>query len=91
MPLLNVRLGEEDARLVRDLRERGVSISAVVREALRAEARRGQTLGALDVDALLAEMIGAHPTPRRPRRRRLDTRDRQAVRAAIREKLRGRR
>jgi hypothetical protein len=89
--LLNVRLGEDDARLARGLRENGVSISELVREALRAEARRRQALQAFDVDALLAEMIEAHPTPAQARSPRRTALDRRAVKATIRAKLRGRR
>ena len=91
MPLLNVRLGEDDARLARGLRESGVSISELVREALRAEARRREALNAFDVDAVLAEMIEAHPTPARARRQRPTARDRHAVKATIRAKLQNRR
>ena len=40
MRLLNVRLDDNDSRLVKRLRERGVSISDLVRGAIRAEARR---------------------------------------------------
>jgi hypothetical protein len=91
MPLLNVRLDEDDARLARGLRESGVSISELVREALRAEARRRQALHTLDVDAMLAEMIEAHPTPAHARVPRRTAQDRHVVKATIRAKLRGRR
>lgn len=91
MALLNVRLGDDDARLVRELRERGVSISNIVREALRAEARRGRSPETLDVEALVAEMMAKHPTPAHVPQRRMAARDRQAVKALIRGKLRGKR
>ena len=37
MPLLNVRLSADDARRAAELREEGIQISDVVREAIRAE------------------------------------------------------
>jgi hypothetical protein len=91
MRLLNVRLDDHDSRLVQQLRERGVSISDLVRGAIRAEARRAPTPGPLDVDALVAEIEGQYPTPpEAKKRRRIDTTNRREVQELIRRKLRRR-
>jgi len=37
MPLLNARLDDDDARRARDLREAGVPIARIVRDAIRVE------------------------------------------------------
>ena len=86
--LINVRLDSEDERIARELRRRGVSISDVVRRALRAEAGRTAT-PQLDGSSLIAEMVAQFPTPARARgRKRLDTTDRRAVQALIAARLR---
>lgn len=86
--VLNVRLGPEDERLARELRARGISISDVVRRALRAEARKTADLP-VDTDSVLDEIMDRYPTPSsRPRRQRPDTVDRHAVRKHIERRLR---
>jgi hypothetical protein len=91
MRLLNVRLDDDDGRLVRRLRERGVSISELVRGAIRAEARRAPKSAPLDIDALLAEIERQHPTPPgADKSPRIDTTERQAVQALVRRKIRRR-
>ena len=90
MRLLNVRLDDDDARLVRRLRDRGISISTVVRNAIRAEAKN-QLGAAPDVQALLQEMQTRFPEPPgTPPRPRIDTTDRRQVARAIRARLRRR-
>lgn len=89
MRLLNVRLNDEDSRLVQQLRDRGVSISDLVRGAIRAEASRAPKREPLDVDAMLAEIQRQYPTPPGAKSRpRIDTTDRRAVQEFIRRKLR---
>jgi post-segregation antitoxin (ccd killing protein) len=89
--LINVRLAAEDEQLVRELRARGVSISDVVRRALRAEARNTAP-AAIDAEALIAEMLERFPTPTKtPRRKRPNATDRRAVREHIVAQLRARR
>ena len=91
MRLLNVRLDDEDSRLVQQLRERGVSISELVRGAIRAEARRALKPEPLNVDALVAEIQRKYPTPPgAKKRRRIDTTNRQKVAELIRGKIRRR-
>jgi Arc/MetJ-type ribon-helix-helix transcriptional regulator len=88
MRLLNVRLGDDDVRRVRILRERGISVSDLVREAIRAEAEQTQR-GPRDVTAILAEMDRLYPTEH-PRRgnRPSDGTDRKLRQRIIRRKLR---
>jgi len=85
--LLNVRLTPEDEVLVARLKARGVSISDVMRRALRAEAAALSAKNT-DPDKLIAELQARFPTPRGASRRRVDTTDRHAVRALIQRKLR---
>jgi hypothetical protein len=91
MRLLNVRLDDEDAKLVRGLRDRGISISHVVRRAIRAEAGRHPSTDSLDVDALLAEMTSRYPLPTGPSSLRgRNYADRREVQRIIRARLRKR-
>jgi hypothetical protein len=90
MRLLNVRLNEEDAQLVRRLRDRGVSISELVRGAIRGEAKTLATKTPPDADALLAEIRRQFPTPATVRRTGVDTTQRKQVQELIRAKLRRR-
>jgi hypothetical protein len=83
MGLLNVRLSEEDARLVRELKQRGVSVSDVVRAAIRT--RAAEAIVPDDTDAILDEMCRRFPEAGPPLR--VDAGDRHAVRRLIRRKL----
>lgn len=88
MPLFNVRLAAEDARLVRGLRDRGVSISELVRRAIRDAAHKARATETADVAGLLAEMLAAHPTP--AGERPPPGADRRRVKRIIRAKLKRR-
>jgi hypothetical protein len=89
--LLNVRLDDQDAQLVRRLRDRGVSISNLVRGAIRTEAKALATKAPPDAAALLAEIRRKFPTPAAaPKGPRVDTTQRRQVQALVREKLRRR-
>lgn len=90
MTTLNVRLGEDDARLVRELKRRGISISAVVRAALRGEVQRSRQGEAMSANSLLAEMMNRFPTPESTASRQVNAADRRQVQRAIRERLRRR-
>lgn len=61
MGILNVRLSEEDDTAIRALRARGVSISAFVREAIRAEAAKARTTEVQDVHRVIGEMLKLFP------------------------------
>jgi hypothetical protein len=93
MPLLNVRLSPDDARRAAELREDGVQISDVVREAIRAEhlRRRPGKSGKGRPSALVKELLAALPDPADMPSRAVDTTDRHAVRRHIAAKLGGQR
>lgn len=88
--LFNVRLSPEDAQLVERLRARGISLSEVMRRAIRAEAGELNDQP-VDADALIGDLLTQFPTPAGAARRRPDATDRHAVRAHIRKRLRARR
>jgi Arc/MetJ-type ribon-helix-helix transcriptional regulator len=85
--LLNVRLTPEDQRLAKRLRARGLSISDIVRRALREAAAEVADTRIHPVE-LEAEMFRLYPTPTVGPATRPDTLDRRAVREHIRKKLR---
>jgi hypothetical protein len=62
--LVNVRLDAERARKVQRLRERGVTLSAVVREAIDERfASLGQSAARRDVQAIITRIFEQHPDP----------------------------
>ena len=85
MKLLNVRLDDEDARKAVRLRQAGVQLSRVVREAIRAAYDRqlGGRAPRRDPGEIMAEIYAAYPDPPGLPPRRLDLRDRRAVRRAV--------
>jgi hypothetical protein len=87
--LVNVRLDEERVRKARALRERGVSLSDVVRRAIdeRFTAMRGLDARA-DVGAVVRGIFERYPDPPDMAPRDYDVHDRHAARAAIRRNLR---
>jgi len=87
MRLLNVRIGEDDARLVERLKARGVSISEVVRTAIREAAGKPPANQPLDTDALMDEMLRRYPTPASERLREGSAADRRHVQRVLRDKL----
>jgi post-segregation antitoxin (ccd killing protein) len=90
MPLLNVRLDAEDKRLADQLREEGIPISRIVREAIRSEhARRIATRGRKQKPSeLVADLFEQFPDAPRAKGHGIDTTDRQAVQAYIAARLR---
>lgn len=92
MRLVNVRLSDEDAAKVADLRRQGVELSEVVREAVRARhlALR-PPLRASDVRPMLDAIYSRHPLREEQERGEVDATDRRATRELIRRKLRARR
>jgi hypothetical protein len=88
--LLNVRLDSQDAQLVKQLRARGISISTVVRRALREEADK-LAAEPVDAKAVFAEIFQRYPTPPQlDPLDRPDTTDRRAVAEYIANKLKAR-
>jgi hypothetical protein len=93
MPLLNVRLSPDDARRAAELREEGVQISDVVREAIRAAHLR-RRLGRASKrrpSLIVSEILAALPDPADVPRLEVDPTDRHAVRRHIAVSLGGRR
>ena len=89
MKLVNVRLNADDARLVAELKKRGVELSGLVREAIReayAAERRGRT--GRRVADIMAEIYAELPDPAGLPPARYDLRDRRSVRRAIARRLR---
>ena len=88
MPLLNVRLDAEDARMAAALRDAGVPISGLVREALHAEYDRriGHAKPRRKRSRIVADILAALPDPPGlppP----VDTSDRGAVRRHVQARL----
>jgi len=86
MKLVNVRLNEEDARIVARLRAKGISLSEVVRRALRAEDR--VAMHKVDSTRTIDEMLATFPTPNGVEGPRVSAADRRAVQKLVRSRLR---
>ena len=87
--LVNVRLDEERLRKARKLRENGIALSDVVREAIDARYDAIREAGtSRDVKAVLKQIFERHPDPPDLPPRTYDVADRKAARAAVAEKLR---
>jgi hypothetical protein len=87
--LVNVRLDEERVRKVRALRQRGVPLSEVVRDAIDerfAALRRSES--PRDIKAIVRDIFKRYPDPPDQPPRDYDVHDRRAARAAILRKLR---
>ena len=90
--LVNVRLDAEHARKARRLREQGIALSDVVREAI--DARYAETEARptpLGARALARRIFDDHPDPAGLPARGYDVHDGRAARQAIRGRLRARR
>ena len=89
---MNVRLDPERLRRARALRQRGVSLSDLVREAID---KRFETEHAVPAPAetkgALHEILDRYPAPGGVRDRTYDVHDRLEAREAIVRRLRGRR
>jgi hypothetical protein len=90
--LVNVRLDEERLRKAQTLRESGVALSDLVREAIdeRFDGLVGSS-AAQDRRAVMARIFGEHPDPSDLPPRGYDVHDRDEARRAIVRKLRHRR
>lgn len=91
MKLVNVRLNEADARKVAQLRRRGVTLSSIVRDAIRSSSENGgRPRTPEDADKFFAEMDEKFPLPELPPRG-WDVHDRHQFRAAMVTHLRAKR
>ena len=86
--LFNVRLDDERVRKVQALREGGMTLSDVVRNAIDEQfaTLRGPAPG--DVQAMVERMFDQHPDPAGLPARGYDVHDRRAARRAIEARLR---
>lgn len=86
--LVNVRLDEDRIRKARILRERGVSLSDVMREAIDERFAAISTLEFRpDVNAIVRGLFERHPDPPGLPPRGYDVHDRRAARRAIQRRL----
>jgi hypothetical protein len=86
--LINVRLDAERARKVRTLRERGIRLSDVVREAIDERFLRLRSEPQADVRTLIGKIFEKYPDPDGLPRRDYDVHDGKAARRSVRGKLR---
>jgi hypothetical protein len=93
MKLLSVRRGPDDARMAAQLREAGIPISRIVRDALRSAHQRHAAARAprRRPSEIMAEIYRDHPDRPGVRRGTRDLTNRAVVRRVIRQRLRGRR
>jgi post-segregation antitoxin (ccd killing protein) len=91
--LLNVRLAPGDARMAARLRQAGIPISRLVREAIRAAHARHATARASRKrpSQIMANIYREQPDPPGLPRETRDLRNRASVRRVIRRRLRPRR
>ena len=87
--LINVRLDSERLRKARILRERGVTLSNVVREAIDERFLRLRSEPQLDLKTVVERIFEEYPDPVGLPTRDYDVHDRRAARNAIVRKLRG--
>jgi hypothetical protein len=86
--LVNVRLDSERLRKAQMLRERGLALSKVVRDAIDERfASLGNSAFRRDVRTIISRIFARYPDPPHLMRRRYDVHDRQAARRAIVRKL----
>jgi len=86
--LINVRLDPERVRKVQTLRERGVRLSDVVREAIDERFLRLRAESQPDVRTLIRKLFEQYPDPAGLPRRDYDVHDRSAACQAILRKIR---
>lgn len=89
--LINVRLDETRLRKAAVLREQGVCLSDVVRDAIDERFEKvSDASSPLDVESIIERIFEQHPDPVDLPARGYDVHDRKAARAAIQKRLRGR-
>lgn len=85
--LINVRLDSERVRKARVLRERGIRLSDVVREAIDERFMRLRADQTSDVQAMIGKLFEQYPDSDTLPPRDYDVHDRRAARQAILRKL----
>jgi methionine aminopeptidase len=86
--LVNVRLDEERLRKVRMLREQGLALSDVIREAIDERFEQlNRSRKVRDIRKIIQRIFERHPDPAGLPPRAYDIHDRKATRAAILAKL----
>jgi hypothetical protein len=86
--LVNVRLDAERLRKAQELREQGVTLSDLVREAIDLRyARAAYALSPSTVTTVVQRIFEQHPDPADLPPRGYDVHDRRAARSAVRRKL----
>lgn len=86
--LINVRLDAERLRKTQALRERGVALSDVVREAIDERFLQLRSESQPDVKAIIRRMFDRYPDPPDLPPREYDVHDRHAARKAVLGKVR---
>ena len=86
--LINVRLDSERLRKAQTLRERGVNLSDVVREAIDERFLQLRSEREPDVKTLMRRIFEQYPDPAGLPLRNYDVHDRRAARGAILRKIR---
>lgn len=86
--LINVRLDADRIRKAQRLRERGVALSDVVREAIDERFSELRSESQPDVKAIISRMFDQYPDPPDLAPREYDVHDRHAARKAVLGKLR---
>jgi hypothetical protein len=89
--LINVRLDADRLRKAQRLRERGLALSDVVREAIDDRYSKVQFGARSDARAIIQRIFEQYPDPPELPRRDYDVHDRRAARQAILRKIRRRR
>lgn len=85
--ILNVRLGPDDVTMVSELRKRGVELSSLVREAIRAKYLDTVAATPVDVTGVLARIYAEHPE--QDATRPVSVLDRRAFRERVARRVRG--
>jgi hypothetical protein len=87
--LVNVRLDEQHLRKARKLRDGGIPLSSLVRDAIDQEYERlVESSKPRDVQAVMQQIYERHPDPPGLPPREYNVHDRVAARNAVRRKLR---
>lgn len=86
--LINVRLDADRLRKAQRLRERGIALSDVVREAIDERFSELRSTSRIDVTAIVRRIFEEYPDPPDLPPRDYDVHDRRAARGAILRRLR---